>query len=80
MSEQYGSGRFGFGMREYFFARDQSSFWLPDQPNPQPVNETDMRVLAAAVRVATQVYAARSREEWLSKIPQAGVRRRAELL
>jgi transposase len=28
----------------------------------------------------TQVYAARSREEWLSKIPQAGVRRRAELL
>jgi hypothetical protein len=42
MSEQYGSGRFGFGMREYLFARDQSSFWLPDQPNPQPVNETDM--------------------------------------
>ena len=28
----------------------------------------------------TQVYAARAREEWLSKIPQAGVRRRAELL
>jgi transposase len=28
----------------------------------------------------TQVYAERSREEWLSKIPQAGVRRRAELL
>jgi transposase len=28
----------------------------------------------------TQVYAARSREEWLSEIPQAGVRRRAELL
>ncbi len=28
----------------------------------------------------TQVYAARSREEWLSKLPQAGVRRRAELL
>ena len=28
----------------------------------------------------TQVYAARSRAEWLSKIPQAGVRRRAELL
>src|ERR1700726_3502159 len=28
----------------------------------------------------TQVYAARSREEWLTKIPQAGVRRRAELL
>ena len=28
----------------------------------------------------TQVYAARCREEWLSKIPQAGVRRRAELL
>src|SRR4030088_751966 len=28
----------------------------------------------------TQVYAARYREEWLSKIPQAGVRRRAELL
>ena len=26
------------------------------------------------------VYAARSREEWLNKIPQAGVRRRAELL
>jgi transposase len=28
----------------------------------------------------TQVYAARYREEWLNKIPQAGVRRRAELL
>ena len=28
----------------------------------------------------TQVYAPRSREEWLSKIAQAGVRRRAELL
>jgi transposase len=28
----------------------------------------------------TQVYAACAREEWLSKIPQAGVRRRAELL
>jgi len=28
----------------------------------------------------TQVYAVRCREEWLSKIPQAGVRRRAELL
>src|SRR6202048_4995361 len=28
----------------------------------------------------TQVYAARSREQWLNKIPQAGVRRRAELL
>jgi transposase len=28
----------------------------------------------------TQVYAQRYREEWLSKIPQAGVRRRAELL
>jgi transposase len=27
----------------------------------------------------TQVYAARYREEWLEKIPQAGVRRRAEL-
>src|SRR6202521_3810876 len=27
----------------------------------------------------TQVYAARSREEWLSKLPQVGVRRRAEL-
>src|SRR6202035_1286021 len=27
-----------------------------------------------------QVYAARSREEWLSKLPQVGVRRRAELL
>jgi hypothetical protein len=28
----------------------------------------------------TQVYAARTREEWLSKLPQAGVRRHAELL
>jgi transposase len=28
----------------------------------------------------TQVYAVRSREEWLSKLPQVGVRRRAELL
>jgi hypothetical protein len=28
----------------------------------------------------TQVYAPRYREEWLSKIEQAGVRRRAELL
>src|SRR6202050_1460157 len=28
----------------------------------------------------TQVYAVRSREEWLNKLPQAGVRRRAELL
>jgi transposase len=28
----------------------------------------------------TQVYAVRSREEWMSKLPQAGVRRRAELL
>ena len=28
----------------------------------------------------TQVYAARAREQWLSKIPQTGVRRRAELL
>ena len=28
----------------------------------------------------TQVYASRYREEWLNKIPQAGVRRRAELL
>jgi transposase len=28
----------------------------------------------------TKVYALRYREEWLSKIPQAGVRRRAELL
>jgi transposase len=28
----------------------------------------------------TQVYAQRYREEWLNKIPQAGVRRRAELL
>ena len=28
----------------------------------------------------TQVYAARYREQWLNKIPQAGVRRRAELL
>jgi hypothetical protein len=28
----------------------------------------------------TQVYAVRSREEWLSKLPQAGVRCRAELL
>jgi hypothetical protein len=32
------------------------------------------------VCAGTQVYAARSSEEWLSKIPQAGVRRRAELL
>jgi transposase len=29
---------------------------------------------------STQVYAARAREEWLSKIAQASVRRRAELL
>src|SRR6202162_4362770 len=28
----------------------------------------------------TQVYAARGREEWVAKLPQAGVRRRAELL
>jgi hypothetical protein len=28
----------------------------------------------------TRVYAARYREEWLNKLPQAGVRRRAELL
>jgi transposase len=28
----------------------------------------------------TQVYAARTRDEWLSKFPQAGVRRRAALL
>jgi transposase len=28
----------------------------------------------------TQVYAPRYREEWLNKIPQAGVRRRTELL
>ena len=28
----------------------------------------------------TQVYAPRDREEWLNKLPQAGVRRRAELL
>jgi transposase len=28
----------------------------------------------------TQVYAARAREEWLNKLPQAGLRRRAELL
>src|SRR5207245_2330747 len=28
----------------------------------------------------TQVYVPRYREEWLSKIPQSGVRRRAELL
>src|SRR6266436_6181194 len=28
VSEQYGSDRFGFGMREYPFARDQSSFWV----------------------------------------------------
>jgi Transposase len=28
----------------------------------------------------TRVYAARYREEWLSKLPQAGVRRRAEVL
>jgi hypothetical protein len=28
----------------------------------------------------TRVYAPRHREEWLSEIPQAGVRRRAELL
>jgi hypothetical protein len=28
----------------------------------------------------TQVYAARAREKWLSKIPHTGVRRRAELL
>src|SRR5213592_3071835 len=28
----------------------------------------------------TQVYAARAREQWLSKIPHTGVRRRAELL
>src|SRR3979490_2895339 len=28
----------------------------------------------------TQVYGPRYREEWLNKIPQAGVRRRAELL
>jgi hypothetical protein len=28
----------------------------------------------------TQVYAARAREEWLNKLPQAGVRRRAKLL
>jgi len=28
----------------------------------------------------TQVYAPRYREEWLNKIPQAGLRRRAELL
>jgi len=28
----------------------------------------------------TQVYAPRYREEWINKIPQAGVRRRAELL
>jgi transposase len=28
----------------------------------------------------TQVYAQRYREEWLNKLPQAGVRRRAELL
>jgi hypothetical protein len=28
----------------------------------------------------TQVYAPRYREEWLNKVPHAGVRRRAELL
>src|SRR5437899_10175173 len=28
----------------------------------------------------TQVYAVRTREEWLDKLPQAGVQRRAELL
>jgi hypothetical protein len=43
VSEQYGSSRFGFGMREYLFARDQRSFWLPDRPDPQPVNETEMQ-------------------------------------
>jgi hypothetical protein len=32
------------------------------------------------IPVGTQVYAPRYREEWLSKIPQAGVHRRAELL
>jgi hypothetical protein len=49
VQEQYMCGRFGFGMREYLFARDQSSFWLLDQPNPQPGNETDVRALVAAV-------------------------------
>src|SRR6266513_1183103 len=40
-----------------------------------------MNRLKALYRCAgTQVYAVRCGEEWLSKIPQAGVRRRAELL
>jgi hypothetical protein len=31
------------------------------------------------LRAGTQVYAPRYRDEWLNKIEQAGVRRRAEL-
>src|SRR5205823_9653034 len=42
-----------------------------------------MTFVLARVRrncAGTQVYALRYREEWLNKIPHAGVRRRAELL
>jgi transposase len=55
----------------------------------QTINKDLTRVmnrLKAAYRswgipcAGTQVYAQRYREEWLGKLPQAGVRRRAELL
>jgi transposase len=55
----------------------------------QTINKDLTRVmnrLKAAYRswgipcAGTQVYAERYREEWLNKLPQAGVRRRAELL
>jgi hypothetical protein len=43
-------------MRECLFARDQSSFCLPDQANPQPVNETEMRFwLPRAARSLSEI-------------------------
>lgn len=52
LTQQYGAGRIGFGTKEYGRAMKQSLVWAPTKTNPQPVDERNMRVLVAAVRLA----------------------------
>ena len=52
LKEQYGTGRIGFGLQEYDVAQKQSLVWVPTKRDPQPVDERNMCVLVAAVRLA----------------------------
>jgi hypothetical protein len=52
VSEQYGSGRFGFGMREYLFARGDDAFQFDWQVGIQLSGATGARFTMASQIIA----------------------------